>query len=451
MKLLFSRFITCGLVLMFAVTSAIVAQDGMPDRPRSEKLLNELDVVIWSTAGTDRVTVRLRIHNGAAYDPRGKAGTFALLGDILFPEQGVRDYFREDLDGDVTVEVTYDYVEVTGTARADEFLTVLETLAPALMNTEITKETTEKLKTKQLAWLDDAGNDPKRAVSKAAATRLFGEFPYGRPVEGTPETIRSIDFADLIYVRERFLTADNATLSIVGDVRSDYAYLAARRLMGGWKKAGTEIPATFRLPEAPLKDTETIYVEGEVGRHGAAAVESFARKHRLYHAAEILSRVIDARLRMSSADREGLSAEASNEGFLLKGIFLVATADRSPEATVPGADSRLPARAGLIDWLSLPVTEKEFNEAHAAYFGELSRTGRDRLRADVETYGLGSAKDEMAAVRDLKIEDVRAAAKELLSRTAVEVVMISRPPAVPDVPADPKDPLRRDASEPDLK
>lgn len=443
MKLSFSRFITCGLVLMFAMVSSNFGQDGSQVRPRSEKLLNDLDVLIWSTAGTDRVTVRLRIHNGAAYDPRGKAGTFALLGDILFPEEGVRDYFREDLEGDLTVEVTYDYVEVTGTARADEFLTVLETLAPALMNTEITKETTEKLKEKQLEWLEEADADPSRAVAKAAARRLFGEFPYGRPVEGTPETVRNIDFADLIYVRERFLTADNATLSIVGDVRSDYAYLAARRLMGGWKKAGTEIPATFRLPEAPPKDTETIYVEGETGRHSAAAVESFARRHKLYHAAELLSRVIDARLKMASADREGISAEASNDGFLIKGMFQVVTSDLSSGATVPGTGPRLPARTSLIDWLSLPVTEKEFTDAHAAYFGELTRAGRDRLRADVETYGLGSSEAELEAVRDLKIEDVRAAATELLSRTAVEVVIISRPPVVPDIPADPKDPLRR--------
>lgn len=439
MKLSISRFITCGLVLMFAISSTASGQD----RPRSEKLLNDLDVLIWSTAGTDRVTVRLRIHNGAAYDPQGKAGTFALVGDILFPEQGVRDYFREDLDGDLTVEVTYDYVEVTGTARADEFLTVLETLAPALMNTEITKETTETLKAKQLAKLKEADHDPKRAVSLAAATRLFGVFPYGRPVEGTPESVAGIDFADLIYVRERFLTADNATLSIVGDVRSDYAYLAARRLMGGWKKAGTDIPATFRLPEAPLKETETVFVEGEVGRHGAAAVESFARKHRLYHAAEVLSRIVDRRLKMATADREGLSAEASNDGFLLKGMFLVETSDLSPEATVPGSDSRLPARSALTEWLSLPVTEKEFADAHAAYFSEISEKGRDRLRADVETYTLGSSEEEIAAVRDLKIEDVREAAKELLARTAVEVVMISRPPAIPDIPTDPKDPLLR--------
>ncbi|MCO6512825.1 MAG: insulinase family protein [Aridibacter famidurans] len=439
MKLSISRFITCGVVLMFAFSSAALGQD----RPRFEKLLNDLDVLIWSTAGTGRVTVRLRIHNGAAYDPQGKAGTFALVGDILFPEEGVRDYFREDLDGDLTVEVTYDFVEVTGTARADEFLTVLETLAPALMNTEITKETTETLKAKQLEKLKAAEADPMRAVSVAAATRLFGVFPYGRPVEGTPDSINSIDFADLIYVRERFLTADNATLSIVGDVRSDYAYLAARRLMGGWKKAGTEIPATFRLPEAPPKETETVYVEGEVGRHGAAAVESFARKHRLYHAAEVLSRIVDRRLKMATAEREGLSAETSNDGFLLKGIFLVETSDLSPQATVPGTDSRLPARSALTEWLSLPVTDKEFADAHAAYFAEVSEKGRDRLRADVETYGLGSTEDEIAAVRDLKIEDLREAARELLARTAVEVVIISRPPAVPDVPEDPKDPLRR--------
>lgn len=428
---------------MFVLAAGLSAQDGQLGKPRSEKLLNDLDVLIWSTAGTDRVTVRLRIHNGAAYDPRGKSGTFALLGDILFPETGIREYFREDLDGELSVNVTYDYVEVTGTARADAFLTVLETLAPALMNTEITKQTTEELKAKQLDSLAELQQDRRRLAAVLASERLFGDFPYGRPVEGTPETIEKTDFADLIYVRERFLTADNATLIITGDVRSDYAYLAARRLMGSWNKSGNEIPATFRLPEAPPTDTKIVYVEGETGNRSAAAVESYPRKHRLYHAAQVLSRVINTRLNSGSGERDGLWAAATNEAYLLKGVLRVVTEDLSPSAAVPGGTSRLPARKLLSSILSLPVTPNEFEAAKAAWFGEMTRAGRDSLRADVETYGLGSAVEELAAARDLKIEAVQEAAKELLSRPMVEVVVISRPPVLPDVPADPKDPSPR--------
>lgn len=442
MKTLAFRVVTIALSAMFLFPAITSGQDGLLATPRSEKLLNDLNVLIWSTAGTDKVRVRLRIHNGAAYDPRDKQGTFAMLGDILFPEEGVKEFFREDLGGDLIVTVNYDYVEVTATARSDAFLTVLETLAPALMNTEITKEKAEQIGQKQLTDVEKLRGDPEYKVLAAAAERLFGDFPYGRRYEGTPASLEKIDFGDLIYVRERFLTADNTTLLIYGDVRSDYAYLAARRLMGGWNKAGTNIPATFRLPESPDVETQYLYTEGLWANRSAAAVESYARNDKMYHAAEILARITDQRLSSGSGQQEATSAKAINDGYLLKGMFRVYTEDLLQESTVPGASSRIPARKSLETWLKLPVTPNEFARAKSAYVEEFRNMGADKLRADVETYKLGSVEEELKRVEGLSAEDVQAAASELLKRPIVEVVMISRPSAAPPViPEDPKDPF----------
>lgn len=440
MKTLALRLITFSLIAMFVLNAAVFAQSDLIAKPRSERLLNDLDVLIWSTAGTGRVKVRLRIHNGAAYDPADKQGTFALLGEILFPGSGIREYFREDLGGDLSVNVNYDYVEVIATARADAFLDVLETLTPALQYAEITKEKTEEVKQLQLSDIAERRESPDYTVVAAAAERLFGEFPYGRRYEGTAESLSRIDFGDVIYVRERFLTADNATLAIIGDVRSDYAYLAARRLMGGWNKAGTSIPATFRLPETPDTETRYVYVQGDTANRSVAAVESFARSDKRYHAAEILGRLINSRLNSGSGDVSGLTANAANQGFLLKGMFHVFTEDLSAEAAVPGGNSRMPARDNLTKWLRLPPTPAEFRNAKEAYLQQFRALGPDGLRADVDTYKLSSAAEELAAVEGVTIGDLGAVAAELLRRPIVEVVFVSRPPVVPDPPADPKDP-----------
>lgn len=434
------RPITLAMILLFAVAVSTPAQSGALSRPRSEKLLNDLDVLIWSQAGTGRVKVTLRINNGAAYDPVNKSGTFSLLGDILFPEDGIRQYFEEELGGDLSVKVTYDYVEVTGTGRADSFLRIMEALAPALTNTEITKETTDKLKESRLSLLENKNNQPVYTAEEDASRSLFGEFPYGRPIFGTAGSVENISFADLIYVRERFLTADNATLMITGDVRSDYAYLAARRLLGGWNKAGNDIPATFRLPEAPNTETRKLTVEGRSGAASVAAIEAFPRKDRLYHASQVLARVFDKRLGKNSA--EGVTADVENEGFLLKGEIRLIASDPSPQAAVNGGKLVIPSRATLQQMLARPVTEQEFQSAKASYFADLNRRGADELWADVETYGLSSVKDEIARVRDLTLADVLEAAKTLSGRPSVESVVIARP-AAPTPAADPKDPSDR--------
>ena len=54
--------------------------------PQREQLLNGLGILLWSRPGDQNVLLKLRIHSGAAFDPAGKAGTMALLGDILFPD-----------------------------------------------------------------------------------------------------------------------------------------------------------------------------------------------------------------------------------------------------------------------------------------------------------------------------------------------------------------------------
>jgi predicted Zn-dependent peptidase len=434
-----SRLHTILIAVLFISAIPVLGQSTGYRMPRSEKLLNDLNVLIWSTAGTDRVTIKLRIHNGAAYDQKGKEGTFALLSDILFPEEGIREFFREDLNGSLEVETTYDYVQVTATTRADAFITALETIAPALTITAIDKELTAKVKAKRLEFLNEIRTDSGYESRSESAGRLYGEYPYGRPVEGTPETVAVIDFADLIDAREKFLTADNATLEIVGDVRSDYAYLAARRLFGGWNKSGADIPATFRLPSAPPSDAKVIYVEGKNSVRTAAAAEGFARKDPLYHAAEVLEKILMRRLESSE---RGKSIVVSHEGFLLKGLFYFSV--NSPGEIAPaGGYTGSNARNLLKNALVAKITQTEFDKAKSDYLSEFLKSGSDGVRLDADTYKLGDAKGQYEKVRGLALGDVQRASDTLAKRNTVSVVTISRPLDAPNQSPDPKDPARR--------
>ncbi len=427
------RLHTLLLIALFILPITVPGQSTGYVQPRSEKLLNGLSVLIWSEAGTGFVTIKLRVHNGAAYDQKGKEGTLALLSDILFPEEGIREFFREDLGGSLEVETTYDYVQITATTRSASFLTALETIAPAVTDTPVDKETTGKVREKRLELLEQLRNESAYESRVEAAERLYGEFPYGRPVDGTPETVANIDFADLIYARERFLTADNATLEITGDVRSDYAYLAARRLFGGWNKSGDDIPATFRLPETPPTDVGTIYVNGESSVRSSTAVEGFARKDPLYHATEVLEKILRRNL-----GGDG-SVSISHEGYLLKGIFYVSMLKRGESELNDVPD----ARQMLKKALASSIEQADFDRSKAEYLAEFYKIGSDGVRLDADTYKLADAKDEYGKVAGLTLADVRKAAEMLAKRTAVAILMISRPSDAPTQPVDPKDPARK--------
>ena len=81
-----------GVILLFSAVPAIFSQSAMP-APKQEKLLNGLKVLMWSDAKADKVTVKIRIHSGSAFDPQGREGVMQLLTDNLFPNQASRDFF----------------------------------------------------------------------------------------------------------------------------------------------------------------------------------------------------------------------------------------------------------------------------------------------------------------------------------------------------------------------
>ena len=88
------------------------------------------------------------------------------------------------------------------------------------------------------------------------AARLYGAHPYGRLIAGTPESLARIERPDLMLARDRFLTADNARLVIIGGVEPARAMRAFRQFLGAWRKSEALVPATFRQPVAPDAGTD---------------------------------------------------------------------------------------------------------------------------------------------------------------------------------------------------
>src|SRR5215204_530505 len=221
-------------VLCLTAATAAAGQKAAGNELRQEKLLNGLKVLIWSDPSATDVKVSIRVHSGAAFDPQGKEGLMTLLSENILPTPASREFFTEDLGGTLEIITNYDYIQINGTARSSEFLTLLETLAQAVTNPTIDKDNTAALKkslTEKLAVLE---KDPSYIADQAAAKRLFGTFPYGRPSMGSLESLQRIDPTDLVLAKQRFLSADNATVAILGNFNNDLAFRAVRRYFGAW-------------------------------------------------------------------------------------------------------------------------------------------------------------------------------------------------------------------------
>ncbi len=400
-------------VLTLAMLGSTFAQKPGSTAPRQEKLLNGLKVLMWSNPAADKVSVKIRVHSGSAFDPQDKEGVAKLLADTIFPNAAAKDFFTDDLGGSLEITSNYDFIQITATAKSAEFLTMLETLAAAVSNPVIDKETTAAVKIVQLAKLAELEKDPSYVADRAVAKRLFGTFPYGRPQMGTAASIQKIDFVDLRFAKDRFFSADNATITISGNFNSDLAFRAARRYFGAWLKSDKKIPSTFAQPVEPDTAPVEVAIPDAAGSHIRYALRGLARNDKDYAASEILSRVLDARFK--TAVNSGSDTSVVNNAHILPGtiVYRNAFSGRSDRKIATG--------------ISPAITNGEFSKAKAEILTSIAKRPIDDIWLDADTYKFVLT-DENQAFQNAALADVQRVADRLAKNPVVSVTVQPAPP-----------------------
>lgn len=366
---------------------------------------------MWPDPAADKVTLRVRIHSGSAFDPQGKEGLMAMLSNAFFPNENARDFFKEDLGGGLAVTTNYDYVQIEASARADEFLTMLEAVATAVSNPTIDKETTAKLKAEHLAKLASLEKDPSYVADRAIAKRLFGTFPYGRPELGTAESVNKIDFADLIDAKQRFLAADNATVSISGKFENALAYRAARRYFGSWLKSDKLSPSTFKQPDEPDTKLASFSVEAGGDAQVRYALRGLARNDKDFAASQVLTFILENRLKQNVTANVD-KATVRHRTHILPGNFVFSF-------SVPADAEISPNLATLL--ISKAISNDEFAAAKARVLSVLKVIPIEDLWLNVDTYKVTSAAEDLKAFDSVALADVQRVVERVSKNPVVSV------------------------------
>jgi zinc protease len=292
------------------------AQGADPDR---DQLLNGLRVIYLPQSGAPKVSLQLRIHSGAAFDPAGKSGLMTLLADSLFPESETNQFFEDELGGSLKVTTDYDSINIIATGNVNEIGRMLDAFRSALVDNQLSPEAFARLKAQRI----EAGKakTPSQLADEAIALRLLDQFPYGRPVAGTPETIAPIDQPDLNVARDKFLNPNNATLIVGGSFDKTRVARLLRQNLGLWRKSDRVVPSTFRQPDPP--DQRVLLIEG-AGTEVRMAVRGVARSDADYPASMVLAALIQSRIGPSGGTVPGKRISFSNfEAHVLPGIVVM--------------------------------------------------------------------------------------------------------------------------------
>ena len=408
--------------LLFLILFLSVNFTSAQNAPKQEKLLNGLKLLTWKKTDAAKSTVKLRIHSGSSFDPQNKEGVMTLLSKILFPNEQIREYFADELNGDLEVVSTYDYIQINASGDNDKILTILENIAQAVIQPQIDKETTAKLLKIQSEKIKEAEANPAYLADRAVSRRLLGDFPYGRAQDGTAESLGKIDFADLLFAEERFLTADNATLTITGNFKQDLVNRAVRRYFGSWRKSEKKVPSTFEMAGEP-KETFAV-IESPSGETGEIryAMRGLARKDKDFYASKILAEIFAERLREKNSAGDQNSVFVRYDGNILPGLLIYGISVLNTGQFENSDGKSVTDR--MTEILNKPVTNDEFTRSKTKIAGKYILMNAAELWLDVETYKLDQANEELKKVQAVTPADVSRTAEKLKNQPLVSVLVV---------------------------
>ena len=243
------RALRLGLLLVVSLVSGPSLGQGMVlPEVHSVELENGVVIILHEKRDVPLVGLQAVIRGGAVTDPAGKAGMSSLLAGMLEKGAGSRDAatFAEAIDsvgGSLTASAGLESITISGEFLARDAELMIELLvdmlqAPALKPAEI-----NKLRDRRVNLIRAAKDgDPRPLTSVYGNAFLFGDHPYGTPVEGNEESLAKISHRELLAYYKDYVGADRLIISLVGDIDAGETINKLTAAFADWRRAAKPLP-----------------------------------------------------------------------------------------------------------------------------------------------------------------------------------------------------------------
>jgi zinc protease len=232
---------------------------------REERLPNGLKILLLENHDLPSVTLSAEVRAGSADDTDATAGLANFTARLL--EEGTRSYKHEQ------ISEALEFVGAGFGAGAGRNVTsaslqamsarvrdLLPLYAEMLAAPTFPDDRVELERSRILADLQAADEDPGDVAGRMFYERVFGAHPNHRPVMGYANTVRQITPAQLREFHRRCFTPAATTLVAVGDFRTEEMLADLGRLFGSWeaRPAPPRPPVAVALQDGIVRDRKTM-------------------------------------------------------------------------------------------------------------------------------------------------------------------------------------------------
>ena len=253
-----SFFRTCVRRLAWVVAAGLVltpiASSPSYAATKIQHLVSPGGIEAWfvQDATVPLIAMEYAFGGGAAQDPADKPGVSNLVSDLLDEGSGDLDSktFHERLERraiELSFSSTRDYFHGSLRMLKDTRDEAFDLLRTSLTSPHFDSADVERIRAQVISNLRSESSNPGALASRKFLEIAFGNHPYGRPPDGTLESVPGIDVADLKDYVRRVLAKDTLKIAVVGDIDAATLGQLLDRTFGG-------LPAKANL--TPVADVE---------------------------------------------------------------------------------------------------------------------------------------------------------------------------------------------------
>jgi zinc protease len=379
---------------------------------------------------------------GAAQDAAGKGGTASLVASLL--DEGAGDLDAKTFHARLERKA----IELGFQAERDTLRGTLRTLTEnkdeafdylrlAVTQPRFDQSDVEVIRAQILSMLRRATTSPTDIANLRWWQVAFADHPYGRPVNGTLESVPTVTIADLKDYTHRVLARGNLKVAVVGDIDAEAVKVMLDRVFGG-------------LPAQPdLKPVPNVSPQG-LGRRIVVKVDvpqavvafggpGIARKDPDFMAAYIVNHILgggafSSRLYQEVREKRGLAYSVYDSLVWLNhsALFLGGTATRADRAgeTLEVIDKeihRLAEEGPTAD--ELAKAKAYLNGSFVLNLDTSSKIAALLVQLQLDGLGIDYFARRPEMINAVTLEDARRVAKRMLD-TGMLVTVAGRPEGI---------------------
>lgn len=366
------RYFLCTLIA-FAATAPAYAL--LPIQAWQTK--NGTHVYFVANDDLPMLDISIDFPAGSAFDTREKSGLASLTLRLL--KLGAGGLSEDEIArrmADVGAQVGGHFdndragMSLRTLTSSDELKQALDLFARILQRPEFPAAVLEREKTRTIGAIRESDTKPETILSRNFSALVYGNHPYGLRSSGEAATVATLARDDLVQFYRRYYTADQAVVSIIGNLSRGEAEALVEQLTAGLSRSSVAAV----IPEVPpLTHAETRTIPHPASQsHVLLGMPGIKRDDPDYFPLFVGNYILGgggfvSRITEQVRSKRGLaySAYSSFSPMKQKGLFVIGLQTRKDQA----GEALAVVRATLKEFLAQGPTADELKKAKQNIIG----------------------------------------------------------------------------------